>query len=75
MRTNAPPARRTPQDVNFCRTEGPGRLIRERNLSLWTIGSVLAAQRDGANGAFDGVVVGFNTPVIKEEARDPTVQA
>jgi hypothetical protein len=29
---------------------------------------VLGAQRDGANGAFDGVVVEFNTPVIEEEA-------
>ena len=36
---------------------------------------VLATQRDGANGAFDGVVVEFNTPVIKEEADGaPTVR-
>lgn len=36
---------------------------------------VLATRRDGANGAFDGIVVEFNAPVIKEEAEStPTLQ-
>jgi hypothetical protein len=36
---------------------------------------VLAAQRDGANVAFDGVVVEFNTPVIEEATESaPTGQ-